>query len=84
MPGYRRVVATALAALGMFLGVASTATTQVTTVAQQANTATRDLSGVAHYVALGDSFAAGPFILPQRTDPLGCARSTRNYPALVA
>lgn len=84
MPGHRRIVATALAALGMLLGVTSTATTPVTAVAQQANTPNRNLNGVAHYVALGDSFAAGPFIPPQRTDPLGCARSTRNYPALVA
>lgn len=38
----------------------------------------------ANYVALGDSFAAGPFIPIQRTDPLGCARSTHNYPALIA
>ncbi|HEU0127603.1 MAG TPA: SGNH/GDSL hydrolase family protein, partial [Pseudonocardiaceae bacterium] len=37
-----------------------------------------------HYVALGDSFASGPFIPVQRLDPLGCARSTRNYPSLVA
>ncbi len=37
-----------------------------------------------HYVALGDSYAAGPAIPVQRTDPIGCGRSTRNYPALVA
>ncbi|WP_228122404.1 SGNH/GDSL hydrolase family protein [Saccharothrix syringae] len=36
------------------------------------------------YVALGDSFASGPLIPFQRTDPLGCFRSTRNYAALVA
>jgi lysophospholipase L1-like esterase len=41
-------------------------------------------SGAGHYVALGDSFAAGPFIPIQRLDPLGCARSTRNYPSLIA
>jgi lysophospholipase L1-like esterase len=35
------------------------------------------------YVALGDSFSAGPFILPQ-TDLLTCARSARNYPGLLA
>ncbi len=37
-----------------------------------------------HYVALGDSFTSGPFIPVQRLDPLGCFRSTANYPALVA
>ncbi|CCH34739.1 SGNH/GDSL hydrolase family protein [Actinosynnema sp. NPDC047251] len=37
-----------------------------------------------HYVALGDSYASGPFIPDQRTDPLGCFRSTRNYASVVA
>lgn len=85
MPGYRRVAATALAALAALftlLGAASTATAQVT--AQQTDTLAQTRNGVARYVALGDSFAAGPFIPEQRTDPIGCARSTRNYPALVA
>ena len=37
------------------------------------------------YVALGDSYVAGPLIPSQSTNPLGCLRSTnRNYPALVA
>ncbi|MGH3835559.1 MAG: SGNH/GDSL hydrolase family protein [Pseudonocardiaceae bacterium] len=35
-------------------------------------------------MALGDSYAAGPRIPEQRTDPIGCGHSTRNYPALVA
>ncbi|MDQ3153426.1 MAG: SGNH/GDSL hydrolase family protein [Actinomycetota bacterium] len=39
---------------------------------------------VGHYVALGDSFTSGPFVPVQRLDPLGCFRSTANYPALVA
>jgi len=38
----------------------------------------------AHYVSIGDSFTAGPLILDQRNDPVGCLRSTRNYPSLVA
>ncbi len=33
-------------------------------------------------VALGDSFASGPGIAPQR--PEGCSRSERNFPSLVA
>lgn len=37
-----------------------------------------------HYVALGDSYAAGPGIPAQRSDPIGCYRSTNNYPALLA
>ncbi|MDR7251537.1 lysophospholipase L1-like esterase [Nocardioides sp. BE266] len=36
------------------------------------------------YVALGDSFSAGPFIGTMRTDPTGCARSKDNYPAFLA
>ncbi|MDT9682847.1 SGNH/GDSL hydrolase family protein [Streptomyces sp. TRM76323] len=35
-----------------------------------------------HYVALGDSFSAGPGI-PEQTDAV-CGRSSNNYPALVA
>lgn len=37
-----------------------------------------------NYVALGDSYTAGPLITPQSLDPLGCLRSGRNYPHLVA
>lgn len=36
------------------------------------------------YVALGDSFSAGPFVGTMRTDPEGCARSRDNYPAFLA
>jgi len=36
------------------------------------------------YVALGDSYAAGPLIPLQNGRPAGCLRSNRNYPALVA
>lgn len=41
-------------------------------------------SEVGHYVGLGDSFASGPFVQPQRLDPLGCLRSARNYAGLIA
>lgn len=36
------------------------------------------------YVALGDSYVAGPLIPNQTGQPLGCLRSDRNYPRLVA
>jgi len=36
------------------------------------------------YVALGDSYAAGPLIPTQIGLPPGCLRSDHNYPALVA
>ena len=40
--------------------------------------------GGERYVALGDSAAAGPAIPNQRTDPLACERSDRNFPTIVA
>ncbi|MET9762003.1 SGNH/GDSL hydrolase family protein [Streptomyces sp. NPDC006372] len=36
------------------------------------------------YVALGDSYTAGPRIPGQTGTPVGCARSDHNYPSLVA
>lgn len=36
------------------------------------------------YVALGDSYAAGPLIPVQLGSPPGCLRSDHNYPSLVA
>jgi hypothetical protein len=36
------------------------------------------------YVALGDSYSAGPLIPAQRLDPVGCLRSVNNYPAFLA
>lgn len=40
--------------------------------------------GELRYVALGDSYTAGPLIPQQLPDPAGCRRSSRNYPHLVA
>ncbi|WP_309648194.1 SGNH/GDSL hydrolase family protein [Nocardioides sp.] len=40
--------------------------------------------GVVNYVALGDSFSAGPGIPARRTDPVACDRSTNNFPAYLA
>jgi len=36
------------------------------------------------YVALGDSYTAGPLVRWVRRDPPTCLRSTRNYPAVLA
>jgi len=36
------------------------------------------------YVALGDSYTAGPLIPNQSLSPLGCLRSSNDYPAVVA
>ena len=36
------------------------------------------------YVALGDSYTAGPFVPLPTGDPIDCGQSTQNYPHLVA
>jgi lysophospholipase L1-like esterase len=41
-------------------------------------------AGHPRYVSLGDSYTAGPLIPDLTGSPVGCARSTRNYPSLVA
>ena len=38
----------------------------------------------AAYVAMGDSYTAGPLVPNQLPDPLGCLRSDHDYPHLVA
>ena len=48
------------------------------TAAGPAQAADRD-----HYVALGDSFTAAPFVLMQYGTPIGCGRSDHNYPSVV-
>lgn len=40
--------------------------------------------GPLDYVALGDSYAAGPGLAPVRDDPSACDRSSNNYPAFLA
>jgi lysophospholipase L1-like esterase len=65
----RRILAVAVS-LTAIAGVvsSSTASAQVTT---------------ASYVALGDSYTAGPFI-PLQQQPWGCLKSDHNYPHLMA
>ncbi|AXI77476.1 SGNH/GDSL hydrolase family protein [Peterkaempfera bronchialis] len=41
-------------------------------------------SSAGPYAALGDSYTSGPRIPTQAGTPLGCDRSDRNYPSLVA
>ena len=48
-----------------------------------AGTATATASPLG-YVALGDSYTSGPFIPVQTLDPLGCGRSSANYPSVLA
>jgi lysophospholipase L1-like esterase len=68
---YRHAVLAAAAAL-------------LTLVGFPASGSAATVSSPQHYVALGDSYAAGPLIPVQRADPIGCARSTSNYPARLA
>jgi lysophospholipase L1-like esterase len=64
-----RLGAVGLAALGILLsGWTAAATAQAPPV----------------YVALGDSYTAGPVIPVQQTNPAGCLRSDHNYPHLLA
>jgi lysophospholipase L1-like esterase len=57
------------------LGLAVTGATQAAAVAADTSI---------DYVALGDSYAAGPLIPPQGGNPPGCYRSGHNYPAELA
>lgn len=43
-----------------------------------------DSGGSGAYVAMGDSYVAGPVIPVQSGRPLGCLRSSNNYPSLVS
>lgn len=43
-----------------------------------------DTGPVGRYVALGDSYAAGPLVPAQTGRPAGCRRSDNNYPAVLA
>src|ERR1700690_1138095 len=43
-----------------------------------------EAGGGPSYVALGDSYTAGPLIPAQTGSPLACLRSTNDYPALTA
>lgn len=69
MPAYRRVMLAATAAVLALAGIPASAGA---------------VDVPKHYVALGDSYAAGPRIPDQRGDPPGCERSTNNYPARLA
>jgi lysophospholipase L1-like esterase len=62
----------------------ATAVTMLALAGSPATAAIPEVGSPRHYVALGDSYAAGPLIPVQRLDPVGCQRSTRNYPALLA
>lgn len=66
------------------LFTAATLTTAALTAAAGQASASATHQEPIDYVALGDSYTAGPLIPFQRLDPLGCFRSTSNYPAWLA
>lgn len=57
-----------------------------TTIATSASARNLDTvtETVGRYVALGDSYAAGPLIPLQTGQPAGCLRSNQNYPSVLA
>jgi lysophospholipase L1-like esterase len=80
-PPVRPLVRTVTGLLAAALAV--TATGAPTASAQVSAAQTRAV-GYQEYVALGDSFSAGPLVPQQRPDAVGCLRSTNNYPAFLA
>jgi len=87
----RRLLLLALAGLLVLALVVTGVVTQTsdtpstTPVPNTAATPEPPLPGpVGRYVALGDSYTAGPLIPWVRGDPASCLRSSRNYPALLA
>ena len=71
MTSFISAIAQVLAALGALVGAGSPAPVPAPSPSQA-------------YVALGDSYTAGPLIPRQLPDPPGCWRSDHNYPRLVA
>ncbi len=56
----------------------------VTTVSIGGFATVTGAAGPTSYVALGDSYTAGPIIPTQQPTPLGCLKSDHNYPHLLA
>jgi lysophospholipase L1-like esterase len=68
------------------LEVRSAAVVAIGALALLSSCAVQPLATAVHsgtYVALGDSYAAGPGITAPAGGPPGCARSSRDYPSLV-
>jgi lysophospholipase L1-like esterase len=68
-------------AVRVFVAVLGCAGIAVVTAGQAQATEGSENSG--NYVALGDSYTAGPLIPLQTGQPAGCLRSNHNYPSLV-
>lgn len=83
IPTRRRAVALALAAATLALSACS-GTEGPDELSAPDVPSFGDLPEEIDYVALGDSYSAGPLITTIRSDPSGCVRSTDNYPAFLA
>ena len=79
----RRVLAALVAAAALGLSACSGADGSAGPAEPEAPTF-GDLPAEIDYVALGDSYSAGPLVTTVRSDPSGCVRSTDNYPAFLA
>lgn len=76
------VMATALSACALAVSPAHATTSQAGATSSQAGATSSQAEETMEYVAIGDSFAAGPLIPDQ--SQWSCLRSGRNYPAVVA
>ncbi len=79
-----RLIGVLLALAWATTGCQDTGTDAGAAVPAPLSAAPDQLTPSINYVALGDSFTAGPFISTMRADPQGCARSRSNYPAFLA
>lgn len=67
------------------VGIVGLVVTLLAVMVQSASASVVPATGHYHrYVALGDSYAAGPGIPIQYGTPAGCGRSSHNYPSLLA
>ncbi|SFE00312.1 GDSL-like Lipase/Acylhydrolase family protein [Actinacidiphila alni] len=83
-PSGRRTAVTVAAALGGALALTAAAVTPAAAHSGRPSGPGGGHGGhapAAHYVALGDSYTAGP-VIPTQVDAI-CARSDNNYPSLV-
>ena len=77
-------VAVVLTASTLLATVASGAASAASAASAARRTGPARMSGVVSYVSQGDSYTSGPLIPNLTGSPAGCARSTHNYPHLVA
>lgn len=81
MPGRRVTLSAVLAAVPVLLVAQASGTPSASAVPAEEPAAP---PAYTEYVALGDSYSAGPLIPQQRPDSVVCVKSTNNYPAFLA